>query len=594
MNNDKEILDIIGKKFSEEAESASIPESLQKDNVVAMLKASTGKVVNLSAKREIERYTKTINTLRRVITVAAALMIVLVTALLLNVRNNISVFSKGNNSGAESLNLEKIGEYIEREVKRTVLGKKSETTTKKSGVFGQTREGETSKPDPTTVIAEQQVPASLVSGKADVSAKVNFIRTDGRYIYRYITVTEDSNSKSYIDIISLSSLNRVSEKAVLPGEGCFDIIIRNNTLAALMKDENGVRIVYYDITDRTAPVKSREFTQNGSLAYAQSAEGKLCVITEAAGEGASYTVNGDAVGFDVAGESQSENYSFITVTDIDNLNSDLVTGMVPGKSDGCLFTGTGVYLTSPQKNAETGEINTTVLRYTLDGDSLKKTASYILKGNTLNGINVSADGEVLAVTDGDGNSVYLLSGNLELIAGATEIYDGRVKDIFYSDDYICVSGEKGIKIIRYAGDGKFAFTEPESETAFADAKGIFTAAGFTIAEGKSDSEGKAVWSMINPKGETINFTLNSKTITSDTRLKAVTDKSGSVIGVPVRIGGRSGYIFFSLDSTGKLTAYPRPYITGGATDSVSFISGDNFYTVSEGRVTAVSVKEITG
>ena len=113
MNNDKEILDIIGKKFSEEAESASIPESLQKDNVVAMLKASTGKVVNLSAKREIERYTKTINTLRRVITVAAALMIVLVTALLLNVRNNISVFSKGNNSGAESLNLEKIGEYID-------------------------------------------------------------------------------------------------------------------------------------------------------------------------------------------------------------------------------------------------------------------------------------------------------------------------------------------------------------------------------------------------------------------------------------------------------------------------------------------------
>ncbi|MBR6702561.1 MAG: hypothetical protein IKI78_05415 [Clostridia bacterium] len=100
--------------------------------------------------------------------------------------------------------------------------------------------------------------------------------------------------------------------------------------------------------------------------------------------------------------------------------------------------------------------------------------------------------------------------------------------------------------------------------------------------------------MINPKGETIDLTLNSKTITSDPRAQAVSDKSGTVIGVPVKINGRSGCLFFCLDSSGRLTAYPRPYITGGDADSVNFISGDNFYTVSGSRVTAVSVEEITG
>ena len=170
MNNEKEMLDLIGRKFSEEAENTQLPGSLEKDNVVAMLKASSGKVVNLNAKSEIARYTKTINALKRVIAVAAALMVVLITALLLNTRNNISIFTKGSNSGAEGLNLEKIGEYIEHEVKKTVFGSKSETTTKKAGVFGQTKASETSKPDPTTVVAEQKVPASLVSGKSNVSA----------------------------------------------------------------------------------------------------------------------------------------------------------------------------------------------------------------------------------------------------------------------------------------------------------------------------------------------------------------------------------------------------------------------------------------
>lgn len=593
MNNEKEILDLISKKFDEEAQNTSVPESLGKDNVVEMLKASSGKVVNLSAKSEIARYTKTINALKRVIAVAAALMVVLITALLLNTRSNISVFSKGNNSGTEGLNLEKIAEYIDREVKKTVSGTKTEGTTKKASVFDRTKTSETSKPDPTTVVAEQQVPASLVSGKSDVSAKVNFVRTDGRYIYRYITVTEDGSSKSYIDIISLATLNRVSEKTILPGGRCFDIIVQNNTLAALSRDEGGVTVRYYDITDRTAPVKSREFTQEGAFVYAQAAGGKLCVITGTAGADATYSVNGDEVSVDSQAEAEAKNYSFITVTDIDNLNSDLVTGIVPGKCADSLFTETGVYLTSAQKDAATGENVTALSRYTLDGDSLRQSASYDLKGSIAGSINVSADGEVTAVTDGLGYSVYLLSGNLELIASATEIYDGKVTDIYYTDDYICVSGSSGAKIIKYAGEGKFTFTEPEGGTAFADARGVFTAGGVTVAEGKSDSEGKAVWSMINAKGEMINFALNSRTITSDPRAQAVSDKSGSKVGVPVRINGKSGYLFFSLDSAGKLTAYPRPYVTGGGSDSISFISGDKFYTVSDGRVTAVSVDEIT-
>ena len=594
MNNEKEILGIIADKFSEESQNTSVPESLEKDNVVAMLKASSGKVVNLNAKSEIARYTKTINALRRVIAVAAALMVVLITALLLNTRNNISIFSKGSNSGAEGLNLEKIGEYIEHEVKKTVFGSKSETTTKKAGVFGQTKASESEKPDPTTVIAEQQVPASLVSGKADVSAKVNFIRTDGRYIYRYITVTEDGSSKSYIDIISISSLSRVSEKTIMPGGRCFDIIIQNNTLAALMKSESGITVKYYDITDRAAPVKSREFTQEGAFVYAQSAGGKLCIITTASGADATYSVNGDAVNLDSEIEQESKNYSFITITDIDNLNSDLVTGIVPGKCSGSFFTGTGVYLTSAQKDAETGEDITVLSRFTLDGDSLRNSASFTFDGNLVNGINITADGEVTAVTDGAGNSVYLLSGNLELIASATGIYDGRITDVYYTDEYVCVSGASGVKIIKYAGEGRFTFSEPESGTAFANAKSVFTADDVTIAEGKSDSEGKAVWSMINAKGEIISFTLNSRTITSVHGAQAVFDKSVGKVGVPVKINGKSGYLFFSLDSSGKLTAYPKPYITNSSADSVSFISGDKFYTVSDGRVTAVSVSEITG
>ncbi len=592
MNNEKEILGLIADKFGEEAQNASVPESLEKDNVVAMLKASSGKVVNLSAKSEIEKYTRTINALKRVVAVAAALMVVLITALFLNTRNNISVFSKGNNAGTEDLNLEKIGEYIEHELKRTVSGTKTKGTTKKAGVFDRTKASETSKPDPTTVVAEQKVPASLVSGKFDVSAKVNFVRTDSRYIYRYITVTEDGSSKSYIDIISLSSLVRVSEKTILPGGRCFDIIVQNNTLAALMKTENGIKAEYYDITDRAAPQKSREFTQEGTLVYAQSAGGKLCVITDTESSDATYSVNGDAVSVDTEPEAQAKNYSFITVTDIDNLNSDLVTGIVPGKCAGCLFAETGIYLTSVQKDAETGESVTVISRFTLDGDGLRKSASYDLKGVVTGGINVSG-GEVTAVTDGAGYSVYLLSGNLELIASAAEIYDGRIANIYYADDYICVSGNSGVKIIKNAGEGKFTFTEPEGDSAFDDAKAVFTAGGITAAEGKSDSEGKAVWSMINAKGEMINFSLNSRTITCNPHLQAVYDKSGSRVGVPVIINGKSGYLFFRLDSAGRLTAYPKPYITGGGADSVSFIAGDKFYTVSDGRVTAVSVSEIT-
>ena len=603
MDNEKEILDLIGKKFEEEAKRTQVPDARSVENTVAMLKAKAARPAAVkepvslrSAAAEAEKYRRQIAYLKRIIAVAASLLVIVVTALILNTRNNISITGKKNNSGADDITPEKIAEYIYGAVKKTDKKSSSQSTTKKPGVFKSSADDEEAVSEPTTLLAQQKVPEAVISGSGKINAKVNFIRCDGKYIYRYVTAASSEETKSYIDIVSLSSLERAGEKTIIPGGKCFDIIVSGNTLAALMKSDRSVKVEYYDITDRSSPVKSGEYTQSGEFSLAAEKGGKLFIITNCETNTPANSVNGNQAELTQEDSIKNENplggYTVITATDINNLNSEIVKGTVSGRYSDIIADGSGVYLAYESTDGESGAKSVEIDRLTLYGNNFKAAASASVKG-AMAGSPAAVQGGIAVVTENNKSvDLTVLSAYLEPVASAENIYSGKVSGVYSNGGSVCISGSGGVVTAGVSDDGKITVYQPSGSGSRTASAGEVSGRGITVIQGKPDSEGNSEWTMINSSGETVSFTLDSRSISIDPARESVGTESGDKVGIPVKINKSRGYLFFSTDVKGRLTAYPKPYIFKAADNDICFVSGDSFYIVSNDSITSVSLSEI--
>ena len=597
-NREKIILEKINKEFRRESAKTELPQSLSTESITAMLKANQrsekSNIVSLdTVSREKKQTERAMAMVKSIISVAAALVLVVMTALLYNARKEISVLTEQNNLSGGEMSPEKIEYHIINEVNKKKSSKSDGKGTlpadKKQNQGAENPEGgPEDDPEPTTLTAEQSVPVSVSAGAQTALYNTEFAVSDGGYIYRCIAI----DSEYFVDIISLSTLERVLENPLKIGDRCDDLTVQNNILTAVYKNRNsGVLLKFFDVSNKTAPSLVREYYQKGTYEYLSFSGGKICLATRTNGSPPDFTVNG--LSGDMDGEIEinpiSPYYTLISVTDADNLNSDFVRAKVHGELENFTFSHSGLTAScvsiDPENNATIG----VVCRLTLDGNGLTLAEKHNVSA-PVSKMGVMNDGVIAAVLPAGRNSdlVLIRPGEGEF-ATAEGFYPGEVKNIYCLDGRIVFTGNDGMYTVTYKSSGEI--TVSSAAGSFGAGSKIFESDTLLISESAPDSRGKATWTVVNKGGNVISFSLDRNAITSDTGREMLVSGSG-VCAVPVTINGAKGYLFFSVDGGGSFSAYPTPYLYNGTGREICLISGDTFYVVSSNRVTAVSVSEI--
>ncbi len=601
-NKEKIILESINREFRREALNTELPRSLSTESITAMLKSAQANQVAdirpLSPVDEKRRKTeRAMAAVKSIISVAAAVVLIVMTALLFNARREISVLTRQNNLAGEEMSPEKIEFHILNELKKTVSKKTDTQGTKASEKNGQASKGEKNdgstepetNPEPTTLTAEQEIPSAKIAGALPVLPDTEFAVTDGSYIYRCIGI----DSVSYIDIVSLSTLERVGENPVRLGGRCDEISICNNVLTAVYKNhDSGVLIKFFDVSNKAAPALVREYYQKGSCEFLSLSGGKICLATRTNGNPPDYSVNGAEGSADdsvLEIHETSPYYTIISVTDADNLNSDFVRAKVHGKLGCFSFSRSDLYASCTYDDAQTGETLSDVCVFALDGNGLTLSESHTVHGR-VSDMAVMNDGVTAAVISaGRSNNLALIKPGGGEFGGAEDFCPGEVREVYALDGRVAVRGTSGMYIVKYNSSGEITVTA--SETAFTDGCKIFESDALLVSESAPDSHGKSAWTVAGKNGSMVSFNLDSKSITSDTGREMIVSGSG-VCAVPVTISGRKGYLLFNTAGSGVFSSYPAPYVYDGTGKDICLISGDSFYVVSANRVTAVSVSEI--
>ncbi len=597
-NKEKIILEKINREFRRESAKTELPQSLSTESITAMLKANQrsekSNVVSLdTVSREKKQTERAMAMVKSIISVAAALVLVVMTALLYNARKEISVLTEQNNLSGGEMSPEKIEYHIINEVNKKKTPKAYSAGTapvdkNQNQGTGKQESGQENDPEPTTLISEQSVPVSVAAGAQAVLYDTEFAVSDGSYIYRCIRI----DSGYFVDIVSLSTLERVIDNPIGIGDRCDELSVQNNILTAIYKNRNsGVLLKFFDVSNKTAPALVREYYQKGAYEYLSFSGGKICLVTRTNGSPPDFTVNGKAgdIEGDIEINTISPYYTLISVTDADNLNSDFVRAKVHGELENFTFSHSALTASCVSIDPENNGTIGVVCKLTLDGNALTLAEKHSVPA-PVSKMGVMNDGVIAAVLPAGRNSdlVLIRPGEGEF-ATAEGFYPGEVKNIYCLDGRIVFTGNDGMYTVTYKSTGEI--TVSSAAGAFNAGSKIFESDTLLISESAPDSRGKATWTVVNKGGNVISFSLDRNAITSDTGRDMLVSGSG-VCAVPVTINGSKGYLFFSVDGGGSFSAYPTPYLYNGTGREICLISGDTFYVVSSNRVTAVSVSEI--
>lgn len=595
MNDERELLDLINKTFEKEVKSTVLPQSLDKKSMVAMLKAS-----QTDENKKSKIHSDKIIAFRRFAAVAAVLVVAVAAALVISSsRYQLSSDTNHGKSALEMLSPEAIEEYIIGQINGEENGGGTEpTSSKKARLFSSHRsETETTKSEPTTLIGEE---TSATKAAATVTRSLGIVRNDGRFIYRLITCTEKGKSTDIIEIISLSAL-KLEASITLPDSQdgtCFDIVPRGNTLTVLLKKtDSNVSARLYDVTDPASPSFYSTLVQTGTYAYSYAADGKLCLVTNTQNSQPTYCINGENLSVSMENtysftNSPASTYSFITVIDLDNLNSSTINYIINGKCDRFSFTGSGLYMSMPEIPASSGVKSACIYRFSLDGDKLKNSGAYNVSGTVCSSLDVTENGSVrFAVRDSSTYSIYILNANMEYIGSASSSYSGKITDVRFGDTFAFISGVSETGVADLSDPTKPTIRVPENASGFENSKNIFSSGTVLVGEGDDGSDGKATWSILTRNGSCTSLSLDSSKFSGDPSRKVVADKTGEITGIPVISGSKPAYLFIVTDTDGSLSAYSLYLYDGNSADSCMII-GQYFYIISENRITAVSVAEI--
>ena len=529
---DKMILDSLRNETEKSAESVQVPLRLQKESVVAMLKAEQAKEASASDERKTSKKN---SYAVRMMAVAAMIGIVFASALAMSrdfasrsVRLNTVAVSNPN---ANSLRAVSGSEELENEI-QSIIKKNSAGNAISSVPLTDGKDvpdsGETTVPavpynsasdgyenlvavkssDKFTgvILGESAVLAEISEPIDKSSYEADIVKKSGSYLYVVSVVTDSETgvAREEIKIVKATPPEemKVISTVVLPdneNDNCLEIHIKNDMLIAIISRSDNqtgacsTLAVYYSVSDPQNPAKIREHIQDGEYVSSSIQGDNLCLVTDKTLEESavkesvipSFGVDGEKYGLDAKNEIMIVNkpdtsYIFITVTDISDFSARVgrlaIIGC--GKNICCSAETVAVvreFVTVRADENGKREVKTEICRFNIEGTSIVCAGTQLVDGSIADGVYIDrANGNIRAITTSESvSNIYVFDKEMKIIS-ASECPSEGMQVI--GTKYI---GENGY-IIRTDENGKeqtvvISFENPEKP----QAEGVIDTVGFS-------------------------------------------------------------------------------------------------------------------
>jgi len=399
--SDNEIFEMLADSFREEAKKTELPESLSKDNIVAMLKQSQNSNANSSGgsivdfnealaqeKTEVQRLRKLNVRFKTIISIAAALVVLF----------GMTVSSLANNKSPEKRNpIEKVivsaSSGIVKGVK-TVFGAgdsgndeiNKDIGKEISSAVVQEKEDKTRAVIPektTTVVYSQTIPVvdeepktekEKSVAKAKIYMKsVSEITGYGEYIFRLGKATDPESHKEHFaldtvkagtgeqseaEIFDLFSI--INAKVEAGPSYCKRFVYNydSHTLITVFANDRYTFMIYFDVDTDSATKYTVKSTSvlNGTYAYSEYKNGRLAVAVYTAGTVNNYSLDGGETFLSVSRSegayrvnSSTSEFTFVSVSDIGNLSTNnagsvISVGVIGGHCENFTFNGERLFV----------------------------------------------------------------------------------------------------------------------------------------------------------------------------------------------------------------------------------------------------------
>ena len=643
---DKELLEQLKGELNKAASEVKVPERLQKDNIVAMLNESKKSESEKDFSAKTGYKDNNIIVLRRITAVAAMLVIVLGAVLLM--KPNRGPQTVVHDPAYEGFELDEpiksISSYDEVEQAVRKILEQENSTVQATLQEGKTEKNNDSSPGKTSVYVAAVPETPVLLGQSDVtdsserstksySQSADIVKNDGKYLY-IVTAGVDAKTGRPLEQIKIVSALPADDMKVVSTvvlsdpsnsstvDECFEIYLKGNKLIALMKrydysmtgssaaSELSTVAVYYDISDPTSPVKIREHVQDGSYITSKLYGSRLCIITAKSINNSlaekllpSLKINGKVTALSadnvfISVNSPEASYLFITVTNLDALESQVGSLAVLGSGSEIYCSPKAVYISREFVSTDKGS----------EYKNLKLSGSYTLEGSVLKGLSVDEENDLLHIAASDDSSVdfYVLNDKMEYVGGVKRVCKSGAKSVKFigKNAYVVESGSNKTKIVD--------FSEPRSpKVAGSINTGGFAGELFSVSDTKligirlSDAGGATI-TLIDVTDPNEPTEVGSYALESTMRLPSAGDSRGIMLiadtetfGIPVvSVNAADGtsvssYMLFSV-ADGKITpvgAYNHDAQAVGDTATRAAVIGDNLYTISGEKAVAFSIKD---
>lgn len=683
--NDKQILDMLENKLRTEAENVNVPLRLQKESIVKMLRNSE-KAGPAKAEDTESADRSNIIIIRKAMAIAAMLAVIIAGALLMKPQSGVKVvradtFHEKLKDTSPVIGVESI-EDVEKAVKEILDDSRNEES---SEAVHTSRPASTENNDVTD--ASSAVPDHIIESYSGYIAssklenkeydqsdsvnqitrkepdgiasygdfKADTVKTDGEYLYIASTgtniATGDTVEQIKIVKISADGLMEAVSTVVLSEDTvggsfdeCIEIHLKGDRLAAIMKRHNYILdgsgktydsvstlAVYYDISNRYAPVKIREHLQDGEYISSALYGSKLSLVTAKSITGGqrdgenvipSFGIDGSRIDLKaedirIAVNDPGNSYLFVTVTDVEDFTKGVGRFALLGCDNKIYCTSSAIVavreFTSQEEN-DNGERSTftEVHKINIRGSSVVYSGWYRLQGTLAGGVSVDEESGYLRALAGDGktNRLYVLDKDMQFVIGL-DIFNGeKIIGVNFIGDNCYVKSEGGKTVV-------VDFSNPASpKVERTDTEETFTEGLYEVSEtqlvGIGDSRLEAVgeesvfmpisislFDVSNPANpqavSEYSFGESFRSVAASDSRSVMIDKEKKIIGIPVlknnkENGSRSSeYVLFDF-SDGKLDSvgtYTHSVVGDAAVRGICV--GDILYTVSGEKVVAFDI-----
>lgn len=639
--NDKQTLDLIKKELDNAAEKIDVPERLQKEFIVDMLKNGVKQEKDFSDKTG----TNKIIYLKRIATVAAAVFVITVisAAFIFSDRpfiTNIDPTAKSGYNMDSPIRRIKSFDEIEKAVKDIFSGKKASDNGSSSDGKNENAEYVAAPSD-----ANSDLNHGIVDGEENSSSRVaDIVRNDGKYLYIVTSVTDRKSGISSEQIKIVSAVPAEQMKTVSTiilsdssahKDECFEIYLKGNSLIALMKrysgkpsdsKEDSTIALFYDISDPTSPVKTREHIQDGSYVSSKIYAGKLCLITDKKLSEMSenelsipaFSVDGiisrlGAENILMSVNDPEGSYLFITLTDISDSSAEVGKLAILGSGSNIYCSSGSVYVSrafvSVEADDEGNKKNVTeIYKFNCSASGISLSGSCVLEGNVPASSFMDEFGGNLRVAaiNSNSGSIYILNGKMEIIGKLEKAFNiSFIPNIKFIANKAYIIGSGALTVINLSDP-----TAPT--TSVSDKSGEFGLDLFKVSASKyigishDLSSGSTVITLYNLSNSSSPEAVSSYSLDSTFSLPAVDDakslmiiNSKDVFGIPViKSNAATGseiseYILFNT-SDGIISPlgtfeHDGNYIGDAAVRAECI--GNVLYTISGEKVVAFSLAD---